>query len=321
MKTKVLNIAFKMIAAGLIALAIGKILNLQYYTTGAAIAILSIQWTKRDFIVIAIKRIISGLIAIFLAALLFYFTGQNIWMFGLFLILFILGSWLLNAPEGIVPSLVLVSHFLINKITWEFVLNEVLLLVVAILVAFIVNMLYPQKALDEMKDSLKKVDSLIELEINKIIDKLKNKDSNDRFDSSNEMKQIMSNAQMIDRDIIMQNDHRYITYLYMRNMQLSVLENIYNNVKKLDVKHEYQDIITDFSVKVSKNIGFTDKASELKVELSKIEDFFIKSELPKNRKEFEIRARLFQVLNEWDSFLNLKIEFHQKYPNFTMEGN
>ena len=71
MNKQAVNISIKMILAGVITLFVTYLLNIEYYTTAAAVSILSIQLTKRDFITIAIKRIISGIAAILFSALLF----------------------------------------------------------------------------------------------------------------------------------------------------------------------------------------------------------------------------------------------------------
>src|SRR5690554_2217635 len=104
MNKQVLHISIKMTLAGVLALFIAYFLNIEYYTTAAAIAILSIQWTKTDFIIIAIKRLISGIFAILLATLLFTLISKSFLVFALFLIIFTVISWLFNIQEGIVPS-------------------------------------------------------------------------------------------------------------------------------------------------------------------------------------------------------------------------
>lgn len=319
MNSKLLHISIKMTLAGVIALSIAYFLNLTYYTTAAAIAILSIQWTKRDFINIAVKRLISGVFAILLSAFLFHYIGNSFWVFALFLVIFTNVSWFFKVPEGIVPSVVLVTHFLVVKsITPSFILEEFILLLVAIGVAFFINMFYPQFNLKEMKENLHTVDKIIEDEVKSIAENLKHQrcEINKGLKVKAKLDNIMDNAKMVDRDIIMQNDHRYITYLYMRNTQLDLLLTINNHLCKIQQYHPYTYKIADFLKLISENISFSDKASDLSVELNSLKNFFISSELPKTRQDFEVRAMLFQIINEIESFLNLKINFHKKYPTF-----
>ena len=317
MSRQAINISIKMILAGTITIFLSYLLQIQYYTTAAAVSILSIQLTKRDFIVIAIKRLISGVLAILLSALIFYLLGQTFIAFGLFLIIFIFASWFFNASEGIVASVVLVTHLLtVSAITTSFILEEILLLVIAILVAFFINMFYPEVTKTTIKNQLLKVDSIIEDELTKIVRILTNKPINVKVDYQKELDSIMSEARIIDRNIIIQNDHRYVTYLYMRNMQLQALFKIETSIKSLKISHNYQLKIADFIEKVSKNISFNNNALFLIEELEELKNFFINEPLPKTRSEFEVRAILFQILIEIGNFLNYKIDFHLKYPKF-----
>ena len=53
-------------------------------------------------------------------------------------------SFLFKIPEGIVPSIVLITHLLtISNMTFQFVLEEVAILSIAIGIAMLVNIFYP----------------------------------------------------------------------------------------------------------------------------------------------------------------------------------
>lgn len=318
MTKQVIHISLKMSLAGILALFIAYILNIEYYTTAAAIAVLSIQWTKTDFIIIAIKRIISGIFAILLAVLLFEITDNAFIVFSIFLIIFTTVSWAFKIQEGIVPSIVIVTHFLlVPTITLGFVLEETILLFIAIGVAFIVNMLYPQFSFKKVEYDLRRVDSIISSVLSSIVASLEtNTNIVDLIDAKGQLKLIMTEAEMIDRDVIMKNDHRYITYLYMRNTQLETLELINKHLILITNNHPYKQKVANFLKKVSENIAFDNKAKQLITELIELRNYFIEVELPKTRSEFEVRAMLFQILNELELFLQLKIDFHNQYPTF-----
>lgn len=315
---QVLHISLKMTLAGIIALFIAYVLGIEYYTTAAAIAVLSIQWTKTDFIIIAIKRLISGVFAILLATLLFTVLNNSFIVFAVFLIIFTVISWLFKIQEGIVPSVVIVTHFmLVPQITASFVLEETLLLLIAVGTAFIVNMVYPQYSFKKVRYDLKRVDKIIAYELNNIVLNLEKNEKNvSILESKENFKKIMLEAEMVDRDVLIKNDHRYITYLYMRNTQLETLELINKHLGLIKNDHPYKDIVAKFLNKLSQNIDFDDRASNLKLELESLRKYFIETELPKSREEFEVRAMLFQILNELELFLQLKIDFHNQYPTF-----
>lgn len=321
MNKQVLHISIKMTLAGVLALFIAYFLNIEYYTTAAAIAILSIQWTKTDFIIIAIKRLISGIFAILLATLLFTLISKSFLVFALFLIIFTVISWLFNIQEGIVPSVVIVTHFLlVPEITKGFVFEETLLLIIAVAVAFIINMTYPQFSFRKVEYDLIKVDKIISNEVFNIVESLEKSNHTYSIKQSKEaLKKIMKDAEMVDRDVLMKNDHRYITYLYMRNTQLETLDSINKHLKFIKNDHPYKNMVADFLKTISSNINFYDNASKLMIDLKILRDYFMEAALPKTREEFELRAMLFQILNELELFLQLKIDFHKQYPTFKKE--
>lgn len=321
MTKQVLHISIKMTLAGAIALIIAYLLKIEYYTTAAAIAILSIQWTKTDFINIAIKRFISGLFAIGLAWLLFKVIDEGFIAFFIFLVIFITLSWSVKASEGIVPSVVIVTHFiLIPEITTSFIIEEILIIVIAIGVAFVINMLYPQFSFKTLEYDLLKVDTIISDQLKASANNLINNKNVSSIDQAKQaLRKIMDEAEMVDKDVLIKNDHRYITYLYMRRTQLETIELINRHLKLIEHDHEYKTKIAKYIDKISDNINFNDNATNLMEELYTLRSYFMKAELPKTRDEFETRAMLFQILNELKLFLQFKIDFHEQYPTFNQK--
>lgn len=321
MNKQVFHISLKMTLAGVIALIIAYLLKLEYYTTASAIAILSIQWTKTDFINIAIKRLISGLAAIALASLLFTQIDDGFIAFFIFLLIFTTFSWVFKLSEGIVPSVVIVTHFiLVPQVTLAFVIDEILVIIIAILVAFVINMFYPQFSFKKVKHDLHKVDNIISTQLKATASNLiKGNELTNINESKQALRKIMNEAKMVDRDILIRNDHRFITYLYMRRTQLETIELIAKHLKLIKDDHEYKTKVANFIDKISHNINFEDNASLLKEELSEMQTYFMESSLPKTRKEFETRAMLFQIINELSLFLQLKIDFHKQYPTFNQK--
>ena len=107
------NLAFKMAISATIALIIGNILGLQYATVGAVIAILSIQDTRKKALIISYKRIVACSMGILLSVILYSLLGNRALIFGLFLIILIPLTSRLKVQEGMVPSVVLSTHFLV----------------------------------------------------------------------------------------------------------------------------------------------------------------------------------------------------------------
>lgn len=322
MNIKIIHMSLKMTLAGVIALLIAYLINIENYTTASAVAILSIQFTKTEFVQIAAKRIIGGVIGLSLVSIIFWVLGINFWAYAIFLTIFTFISWLAKIQEGIVPTVVLSTHFLfVQTITFSFIFEELLILLIAILVALLVNMLYPQFNLKKQIEDLYEVDKIIKKELDNLVYNL-DKNSvayNSMEESCDLLLNYMKEAQMIDKDTILQNDHRYLTYLYMRKTQLDKLIVINNHISLIKEEHPYKQKISNFLSNVSNNISFEDRASKLMSDLDELKEYFFKSSLPQNRSEFETRAMLFQIVNEIEIFLSLKIDFHNQYPNFQIQ--
>ena len=74
------NLALKMAISASITLIIGNVLGLDYATVGAVIAILSIQDTRRQALIVGKKRVVACLIGILISIIWNIRTRtNNIW--------------------------------------------------------------------------------------------------------------------------------------------------------------------------------------------------------------------------------------------------
>ncbi|MDU4752902.1 MAG: aromatic acid exporter family protein, partial [Clostridium butyricum] len=80
---------FKMALSATIAILIANYMKLNFGVTAGIIAILSIQDTKREALLISLKRIVACFIAIIFSFVLYVVLGSNAIIFGIFLIMYI----------------------------------------------------------------------------------------------------------------------------------------------------------------------------------------------------------------------------------------
>lgn len=71
------SLPFKMAVSATIALILGNGMGVEFATVAAVISILSIQNTRKDSFRVGIKRIISCIISILLACIIFKLIGQS----------------------------------------------------------------------------------------------------------------------------------------------------------------------------------------------------------------------------------------------------
>ena len=315
------NLAFKMAISATIALIIGKILGLQYATVGAVIAILSIQDTRKKALIIGYKRITACSIGILLSVILYSILGNSAISFGIFLLVLIPITSRINVQEGMVPAVVLSTHFLTaSNITATLIINELLLMIIGIGVAGIANTFMPSLE-DKFKDDKEWIEEHYRIIIHKIakslitysvdIDEQKLMDEIEKrlYESKETAYKIVNNN-------FFKSSSYYTDYINMRITQFHIIKRMSVHFERFNIPVEQMKLMSDFTLCVSENIREINDCKELLNDLEILRNEFKKMELPKSREEFESRAQLLQFLNDMEEFLLIKRSFFKnKYNN------
>ncbi|MDU2492072.1 MAG: aromatic acid exporter family protein [Clostridium celatum] len=314
------NLAFKMSISATIALLIGNALGLQYATVGAVIAILSIQDTRKKALIISYKRIIACSMGILLSVMLYSLLGNGTLIFGLFLIVLIPLTSRLKAQEGMVPSVVLSTHFLVaNNITIELIFNEVLLMIIGIGVAAIANIFMPSLE-DKFKDDKEWIEEHYRIIINKMSKSLITHAVDiDEQKLINEVEQRLyaskETAYKIVNNHFFKSSSYYTDYINMRINQFDTIKRMRLHFQRFNIPVEQMNVMADFTLCVSENISEMNDCKSLLMDLEILRIEFKKMELPKTREEFESRAQLLQFLNDMEEFLLIKRNFFTTMKN------
>ena len=314
------NLAFKMAISATIALIIGNALGLQYATVGAVIGILSIKDTRKKALIISYKRIIACSMGILLSVILYSLLGNGALIFGLFLIILIPLTSRLKAQEGMVPSVVLSTHFLVaNNIIIELIYNEVLLMIIGIGVAAIANIFMPSLE-DKFKDDKEWIEEHYRIIISKMskslithavdIDEQKLINAvEERLYTSKETAYKIVNNQFF------KSSSYYTDYINMRINQFDTIKRMRLHFQRFNIPVEQMNVMADFTLCVSENISEMNDCKSLLMDLEILRIEFKKMELPKTREEFESRAQLLQFLNDMEEFLLIKRNFFTTMKN------
>ena len=308
------NLAFKMAISATIALIIGNILGLQYATVGAVIAILSIQDTRKKALIISYKRIVACSIGILLSVILYSVLGNGALIFGLFLIILIPITSRLKTQEGMVPAVVLSTHFLVaNHITIALIFNEILLMIIGIGVAAIANIFMPS-----LEDKFKYDKEWIEEHYRIIISKMSKSLITHTVDINeqkliNEVEKKLYESKETAYKIVNNNFFKsssyYTDYINMRINQFDIIKRMRVHFQRFNIPVEQMNIMADFTLCVAENISEMNNCKSLLRDLDILRNEFKKMELPKTREEFESRAQLLQFLNDMEEFLLIKRNF------------
>lgn len=314
------NLAFKMSISATIALIIGNALGLQYATVGAVIAILSIQDTRKKALIISYKRIIACSMGILVSVILYSILGNGALIFGLFLIILIPLTSRLKAQEGMVPSVVLSTHFLVaNNITIALIYNEVLLMIIGIGVAAIANIFMPSLE-DKFKDDKEWIEEHYRIIISKMSKSLITHTVDiDEQKLINEVEQRLyeskETAYKIVNNQFFKSSSYYTDYINMRINQFDTIKRMRLHFQRFNIPVEQMNVMADFTLCVSENISEMNDCKSLLMDLEILRSEFKKMELPKTREEFESRAQLLQFLNDMEEFLLIKRNFFTTIKN------
>ncbi|MGH4124468.1 MAG: aromatic acid exporter family protein [Clostridium sp.] len=306
----------KITLSATIAIIISNYLGLEFGVTSGIIAILSIQDTKKEALLVGGRRIISSAVAIALSFMLYILLGNNPIVFGLFLFIFIPITNILKINEGMVIGAVLSTHLLISiNINISWIINEVGLTIIGIGVAMIFNLFTApleenfEKNKEEIEDQYRLILSdmarslvtqavpIYEQEVILSIEEL--------IMNTKLMTQIINNNNLF------KSNNYYVSYIDMRMTQLDAIKRMKRHFSRFYMTYEQTRILSEFTDNVAINIHEDNDCIELISKLALLRSDYKMMELPKNRNEFENRALLFQFLNDLEDFLIIKKEFKE----------
>lgn len=314
-KLKGVNIYF-LLKTGIgsaIAILLANKLGLAYSASAGIITLLTIQNTKKETIFIALKRIAAFIVAVLVAYIIFSTFGYTSIAFGIFVFTFVAACHILGLQDGIAMNAVLTTHFLIEKnMAISFVFNEVYILLIGMSIGVGLNLIMPK-----YKNKLKQEQEMIEQNIKRVLCEMSGALRGCQDD-------IEINRLELDLGVLLDKayeeagnrfltDTKYlISYLEMRRVQVSVLQNIKGDIKKLDEILPQTHLVADYIEKVSNSFHESNDVKQLVIDLEELYKFFRNADLPTYRGEFENRAILFLILKEIEYFLEIKRDFTKK---------
>jgi len=314
-----LHVTIKMSIASFVTIIICELLGLEYTITAGILAVLSIQLTRKDSFVLLIKRLLDAILAIGLFTLLFIVFDYSVMVFVFGTVFFIGLSFALKIDVGIVPALVLASHILLRgNYSFDIILNSFLLIFIASAVALILNLIYPLNIKKALLEITEEIDQYIKDDLSQLADCMSRVPHISSSLASHELihqkiEKALYRAELNDKDILFDQDHRHMSYIHMRDNQMKRIHQIYELMMKIEDHHPHINILIEYINDLVQDVGKDDMASAQMIKLNTLLFEFKQSSLPTSRDEFETRAVLYQMMFELEAFLEEKIAFHNKY--------
>ncbi|WP_050615037.1 aromatic acid exporter family protein [Bacillus testis] len=300
----------------MVSLVIAQLLDLDNASTASIITLLSVQSTKRQSVIVALKRFSAGIAGIALAALLFEGTAYTPLTIGLLLFIYIPSMAKLGFQDGIVPGFVIIMQVYMQKqLTVGFIVNEVLLIVIGIMIALLVNLYMPstENTLKRLAKETEENMKLLLLQLSRFIRK-KEPIWNDEFEIKT-AECIKNGLQVAKRSVentFTKKENYFDRYFKMRSQQVDILHRAIPTILHLPSKFEQSDMVANFLEELSICMAQDNPAVELLENLRKLKATFAEMDLPKTREEFETRAALLILINEIERFIRLKTIFYEE---------
>lgn len=307
----------KLILATCLACLLAYFLNLSSAVSAGIIALLSLSDTRRSTLKLARNRLFSMLLALSIGVLAFHLTGFHIWSLGLYLALYVPLAYEMGWEIGITPSTVLVSHLLVQESTSpDLLVNEFLLFAIGTGFALLVNLYMPSR-----EEEIQHYHTLVEEKLKDILQRFKyylsRGDGRNRAQLVEELDTLLEDALRLvyldHSDHLFHQTDYHIHYFEMRQRQSRILRNMAQQINTCHLAASESLILAQLFSKIAGQLSQTNPASDLLDEIERYLEVFRNRSLPKTREEFETRATLLQLLREAKTFIQVKVDFYQKY--------
>lgn len=127
-----------------LGIIIAKLIGLDNFASSAILVVLCIKHTKVHSLQAIVSRFVSCFMILILGSVIFSLLGQNAVVLGLIVLLFIPLTVVFKVQEGVVTSCVILLHvFNAKTIDVHLFVNEILLLIVGLGIAFLMNLIMP----------------------------------------------------------------------------------------------------------------------------------------------------------------------------------
>lgn len=300
----------------MLALVIAQLFGLDNASTAAVIALLSVQSTKRQSVIVAMKRFAACIAGMMLATLLFEGAAYTPITIGLLLFLYIPVMAKLQLQDGIVPGFVIIMQMYVKgHISLDFIVNQVSIILIGIIVALLVNLYMPStenKLREIAKETEENMKQLL-LQLSRFI-RQKEPVWNDEFEirTAESIKAGKLIAKRNGENSFFRKENYYEAYFRMRSEQIAIIQRVVPSILHLPSTFEQSEMVAHFIENIGVSLHESYLGTQLLDNVRELKATFREMELPKTRQEFETRAALLVLMNEIERFISLETLFYEK---------
>ena len=296
-----------------IGIWLASYLGFKYASTAGVVAILSVTNTKRSSVKIGLGRLLAFMLATIMAYFWYHVIGYNPLAYCLLLLFYIpiAGKW--KMPEIVPINSVLMTHFLNEKsmAPW-LVFNAFGLLFIGVTLALIANLHMPSVK-EDIEENKQVVDKTIQKLLMQFSEMLYRKDVENAL-LEGLSKSIKQGKQLSKRHMenqLLSQDEYYLSYFDMRLRQFETLEDMNELIKQIDVDKDVAESVETLLLNIAETYAEDNNALSLKEDVLEVFQMYETKSLPTSRTEFENRAKLYQLLLQIQTFIDIKVNFSQ----------
>lgn len=299
------------VAAG-IAMLISETIHLDYFVFAAIIAILSIQETRKKSIRASYERVMASLLAIGMGAAMFTLLGYSPVTLTLYFVIFIPLVQQLKLQDGLITSVVILTHLYTEaQFSLELFINELLLIAIGVGVGLVVNMYMPtlDREIERIKDSIDRSLAVLFYDVAACVETgVYNNHSMMLIKTRDYLKEGKDLAlRRMGNSIGKRNEDMDYLYFRMRERQYDILKRVAENAREITMVVNEAKPVATFLRRVGDHVNEQADASVFLQELEEMIEHYRKNvPLPTTREEFEVRSSLLNILSDVKSYLILK---------------
>lgn len=308
--------AAKIAVGSSIAILVAEALGLQFATSAGTIALLTVVTTKWETVKLSLARIVTFAMAVLLALVIFTGIGVRWEMYGLYMFSIVLISQCFGWGATVSVNSVIGAHFLSTKdFSPEFILNEFLLVLIGITIAFVLNLFHlyshsERTIIQCMRDTEKRLQMILrELAEYLYKQEMKRDVWDDIRSLEHDLKDYIVEACEYQDNTFQSHPAYYIDYFEMRMQQLGVLHSLHYEMRKIRNMPTQAHIIADYIAYLVEYVVETNSPTEQIEHLLAIFEKMKDEPLPETHEEFEARAILYHILMDLEDFLIYKRRF------------
>ena len=313
---KILLLALKIGVGGSLAYCIAEFLHLQFASSAGIIALLTLQTTKWETFKLSIRRVISYFFTFGVCGFLCVFLTSTWIEYGIYLLLLVVVTEALGWRNVVSVNAVIAAHLIATRdFSTEFLVNELLLVVIGITIAILLNLFHLNDAHEsglitsmryvegKMKEILEEMAGyLYYQQIGKPV-------WDDIRDLESHLDEFLDSAHEFQNNTFESHPEYYINYFRMRKEQCDALDNMHGQLQKMRTMPEGADVVSDFIKEIAAHVR---EMNDPQAQINKLQqtiDHIGDRKLPSTREEFENKALLYHVLMDLEEFLLYKRHF------------